>query len=113
MDYWGVSPPMRFDELSYEEKRKFRYDLQDYMHNFFQFDKFSGKKILEVGSGAGIDSCEFARNGANVISADFTEIAIKLTKDLTRKFNGDATRCTSTSLPFNEICLILFRIFLL
>jgi len=102
MDYWGVSPPMRFDELSYEEKRKFRYDLQDYMHDFFQFDKFSGKKILEVGSGAGIDSCEFARNGANVISADFTEIAIKLTKDLTRKFNGDATRCTSTSLPFNE-----------
>jgi len=65
MDYWGVSPPMRFDELSYEEKRKFRYDLQDYMHAFFQFDKFSGKKILEVGSGAGIDSCEFARNGAN------------------------------------------------
>ncbi len=102
MDYWGVSPPMRFDELSYEEKRKFRYDLQDYMHDFYQFDKFSGKKILEVGSGAGIDSCEFARNGANVISADFTEIAVKLTKDLTRKYNGETTRCTSTSLPFQE-----------
>ncbi len=102
MDYWGVSPPMRFDELSYEEKRKFRYDLQDYMHDFYQFDKFSGKKILEVGSGTGIDSCEFARNDANVISADFTEIAVKLTKDLTRKYNGEATRCTSTSLPFQE-----------
>ena len=102
MDYWGVSPPMRFDELSYEEKRKFRYDLQDYMHDFYQFDKFSGKKILEVGSGAGIDSCEFARNDANVISADFTEIAVKLTKDLIRKYNGETTRCTSTSLPFQE-----------
>jgi len=102
MDYWGVSPPMRFEELSYEEKRKFRYDLQDYMHDFFQFDKFSGKKILEVGSGAGIDSCEFARNGANITTADFTEIAPKLTKDLIRKYNGEATRCTSTSLPFIE-----------
>lgn len=64
MHYWEQSTPMSFvpEKLGYEEKRKFRYSLQDYMHDAFRFADFSGKLVLEVGSGAGIDSAEFAQN---------------------------------------------------
>lgn len=91
---------MRFEELTYEEKRKFRYSLQDYMLDFYRYKNFAGKRILEIGCGAGIDSCEFASNGAIMTSVDFTEIAAKLTRDLTRKYNGQAARCSATILPF-------------
>jgi 2-polyprenyl-3-methyl-5-hydroxy-6-metoxy-1,4-benzoquinol methylase len=64
--YWEQSTPMSFvpEKLSYEEKRNFRYSLQDYMHDVFRFADFLGKSVLEIGCGAGIDSAEFARNGA-------------------------------------------------
>lgn len=93
---------MRFEELSYEEKRKFRYELQDYMLEFYKYKSFSGKRVLEVGCGAGIDSCEFASNGAIITSVDFTEIAAKLTMDLTKKYGGQVARCSATILPFRE-----------
>jgi len=102
LDYWDIGPPMQFEELTYEEKRKFRYELQDYMLTFYQYENFAGKRVLEIGCGAGIDSCEFARNGANVISVDFTEAGVKLTKELTRRYNGDVARCSATVLPFND-----------
>jgi hypothetical protein len=50
-DFWTQSVPMTFDDQpkSYEEKRRFRYELQDYMHEEFQFSTFAGKKALEAG----------------------------------------------------------------
>jgi len=102
MNYWGIAPPMQFEELTYEEKRKFRYDLQDYQKPFFQFEKFSGKNILEIGSGAGIDSCEFARNGAKITCIDFTEIAPKLTNKLISQYGGNSARTSATLLPFRN-----------
>jgi len=93
---------MRFEELTYEEKRKFRYELQDYMLDFYKYKDFAGKRVLEIGCGVGIDSNEFASNGAIMTSVDFTEIAVKLTRDLTRKHNGQVARCSATILPFKN-----------
>jgi ubiquinone/menaquinone biosynthesis C-methylase UbiE len=93
---------MRFDELTFEEKRKFRYELQDYMLDFYKYRDFAGKRVLEIGCGAGIDSNEFASNGAIMTSVDFTEIAVKLTRDLIRKYSGQTARCSATILPFKN-----------
>lgn len=92
------------ENISYEEKRQFRYSLQDYMQTTFEFDSFAGKSVLDLGCGAGIDSGEFARHGACVVSVDFTETATKLTEKLLREANlpGEVKRADATSLPFEK-----------
>jgi ubiquinone/menaquinone biosynthesis C-methylase UbiE len=92
------------EKLSYEEKRTFRYSLQDYMHSVFEFDKYSGKKVLEIGCGGGIDSAEFARNGALVTSTDFTEIGVRTTSELLKEAGlpVNAVQADATNLQFED-----------
>jgi 2-polyprenyl-3-methyl-5-hydroxy-6-metoxy-1,4-benzoquinol methylase len=84
--YWGRTIPWSFLDLpekqrpSYQERRKMRYRLQDYMHGAIGFDRWAGKRVLEVGCGAGIDSAEFAAHGATVDAVDSSPLAVKLTK---------------------------------
>ena len=105
-DFWEQGSPMSFigENFSYEEKRKFRYSLQDYMHSTFKFDNFVGKSVLDLGCGAGIDSAEFARNGASVVSADFTRTATQSTQDLLREANllAQVVQADATYLPFQN-----------
>lgn len=93
---------MRFEELTFEEKRKFRYELQDYMLGFYGYKNFVEKRVLEIGCGAGIDSNEFASNGAIVTAVDFTEVAVTLTRNVLRKYGGQVARSSATTLPFRE-----------
>jgi ubiquinone/menaquinone biosynthesis C-methylase UbiE len=82
-EYWAENVPWSFRDLkekpSYETRREMRYKLQDYMGSVIPFKGYSGKKVLEIGSGAGLDAAEFARNGALVTAVDFTETAVKET----------------------------------
>lgn len=80
--------------MTYEDKRIFRYSLQDYMHQSFEFEKYAGKSVLDLGCGAGIDSAEFARNNAIVISADFSMTSVKMTSKLLKE----------AGLPVDVVC---------
>lgn len=103
-NYWEDDPPMSFigENVSYREKRKFRYSLQNYMPAVFQFATFSGKLVLDLGCGAGIDSAEFLQNGAYVVSADLSAAATRLTRDLLQGagFSSPVLQAEATSLPF-------------
>ena len=104
--YWERSTPLSFvpEKFSYEQKQEFRYSLQDYMHNAFKFGDFSGKLVLEIGCGAGIDSAEFARNGARVISTDLTRTGTELTRDLLKESSLPSMVIQSDAkvLPFKD-----------
>src|SRR4030042_1737535 len=106
IQYWERSTPVSFvpEKLDYDKKREFRYSLQDYMPDAFKFGDFSGKLVLEVGCGAGIDSAEFARNGASVISTDLTRTGAELTRDILRESSLPAMvmQSDAKALPFKD-----------
>jgi len=107
VDYWERTVPWTFngERVAYQERRRQRYALQDYMAKAIPFDSFRGKRILEIGSGGGIDSAEFGRNGAEVVSLDFTDMGAKSTRDAlaearVRSFN--VVRAAAQNLPFRD-----------
>jgi len=89
---------------TYEEKRRFRYSLQDYMHDAYHFEAYNGKKVLEVGIGSGIDSVEFLRNGAIVTGLDFSPNAIKNSKQLLKEAEADeeVVLADARTIPFRN-----------
>ncbi len=48
-----VTSQPRFSRGYFEEVECFRYTLEPYIHSFAQFTLWRGKKMLEVGFGAG------------------------------------------------------------
>ncbi|MGZ8160106.1 MAG: class I SAM-dependent methyltransferase [Methylobacter sp.] len=46
----------------------------------FDFSKWGGKRVLEIGCGSGAASCLFAKAHADVVAIDLTEMATKLTR---------------------------------
>jgi 2-polyprenyl-3-methyl-5-hydroxy-6-metoxy-1,4-benzoquinol methylase len=46
----------------------------------FDFEAFAGKRVLEIGSGAGAAACLFASGGARVTAIDITDQAVDLTR---------------------------------
>ena len=104
LEYWNRHVPWTFkgEDLSYEEKRRLRYSLQDYMHSTIAFDSYKSKLVLELGSGGGIDSAEFERYGADVISVDFTETGSRATQALLRSANlpANVVKSSALYLPF-------------
>lgn len=105
-DFWSRAVPMTFEDQpkSYEEKRIFRYSLQNYMHEEYRFQDFKDKKVLEIGVGSGIDAAEFLRNGANVIGIDFSSNAIRNANLLFKeaKVDGQIILADARALPFTD-----------
>lgn len=106
VEYWEAAVPWAFkgEEMPYEKRRALRYQLQDYMQEEIGFDSFAGKRLLEIGSGSGIDSAEFARHGANVVSLDFTESGVVGTKRLFKEAGlmPNVVRASARQLPFKD-----------
>jgi ubiquinone/menaquinone biosynthesis C-methylase UbiE len=105
-DYWEKCTPMSFvdEKWSYEQKREFRYGLQDYMHESFRFGDWAGKKVLEIGCGSGVDALEFARHGAIVTATDMTDNAVNLTGELAKEagLSVEVVQASAASLPFSN-----------
>jgi len=107
VDYWERNVPWTFkgEKIPYPERRRQRYALQDYMAKAIPFGSFKGKRILEIGSGGGIDSAEFGTNGAEVVSLDFTETGAKTTCNTlaeARVSSFNVVRAAAQNLPFRD-----------
>ena len=65
-----------FDQLERE-----RYMVEPYLRDFARFERGRGKKLLEIGVGAGTDFINWVRNGAQATGIDLTEQGISLAKE--------------------------------
>lgn len=104
--YWEKATPMSFavEQWTYEQKRSFRYGLQDYMQDCFCFDSFKNKMVLDIGCGSGIDALEFARNGAIVTAIDITDNGVALTKQHSKEAGIPmiVMKCAGDKVPYPD-----------
>jgi len=63
-----------------EEIEENRYAQEPFVHGFAQFTRWSGKRVLEIGCGAGTDCLQFARAGADTYAVDLTERSVEITR---------------------------------
>jgi len=64
-----------FDEV---EARK--YFVEPHIPGFAQFERWRGKKVLEIGCGIGTDSVNFARHGSALTAVELSEKSLEITR---------------------------------
>lgn len=65
----------------FEDLDEYRFDKLRYLPKLVDFSGFRGKRLLEIGCGAGIDLVRFARGGADTTGVDLSETAIGLARE--------------------------------
>src|SRR3990172_12923966 len=60
----------------YLHQAEIRYRLEPFILDFAEFDKYRGKKVLEIGVGLGTDHQRFAEAGADLYGIDLTKRSI-------------------------------------
>ncbi len=91
--YWDVRPcnirhstkPIGSEEYFHEvEFRKYR--VEPHIPRFAEFERWKGKKVLEIGCGIGTDTMNFARHGAQVTAVDLSEKSIAIARQRAKVF---------------------------
>jgi ubiquinone/menaquinone biosynthesis C-methylase UbiE len=72
-----VASAPKFSREYFEQIEEFRYRDQPFIHSFAQFTRYHGKRVLEVGFGAGTDFIQWLRAGALASGIDLTEEALE------------------------------------
>lgn len=67
----------KFSKEYFEKIESHRYTVEPEIFSFAQFTRFAGRKMLEVGIGAGTDFLQWVRSGADAHGIDLTQEAIE------------------------------------
>src|SRR5262245_16289190 len=87
-DYWNRRPcnirhslkPVGSREY-FDEVEARKYLVEPHIPGFAQFERWKGRKVLEVGCGIGTDSINFARAGANLSVIDVSEKSLAVCRE--------------------------------
>ena len=86
-DYWNRRPcNIRHSTAEIGTKEYFdqvearKYFVEPHIPSFAEFDRWKGKKVLEIGCGLGTDTINFARAGAEVTAVDLSAESLALAK---------------------------------
>jgi 2-polyprenyl-3-methyl-5-hydroxy-6-metoxy-1,4-benzoquinol methylase len=91
--YWNARPcnirhsakPVGTKEY-FDEVEARKYFVEAHIPRFAEFDRWKGKKVLEIGCGIGTDTINFARHGAQVTAVDLTEKSLEVARQRARVF---------------------------
>lgn len=93
-DYWNRRPcnlkhsqsPIGTEEY-FNEVESRRYRNEPHNFKFAEFEKWKGKRVLEIGCGIGTDATNFARYGAEYTGIDLSSESIAIAKKRFEVFN--------------------------
>ena len=71
-----------FDEVEWR-----KYFVEPHIPGFAQFDRWRGKKVLEIGCGIGTDTINFARAGATVTAVDLSSASLDLARQRAKVYD--------------------------
>ncbi|MCJ7655637.1 MAG: class I SAM-dependent methyltransferase [Dehalococcoidia bacterium] len=86
----------------FEAISKRRNKLEPFIADYAQFNRWAGKRVLEVGCGAGSDLLRFAKAGALITGVDLSPRSASLAKTRLRLYNcaGSVLVADAEQLPF-------------
>src|SRR3954463_3087587 len=86
-DYWDARPcNLRHSQKPvgsrayFDEVEARKYFVEPHIPAFADFEKWRGKRVLEIGCGIGTDSINFARAGADLTVVELSEVSLELCK---------------------------------
>jgi SAM-dependent methyltransferase len=89
----------------FDEVERHRYqEYAPWMPAVMGFDRFAGKRLLEVGCGMGTDLLQFARGGAEVTGIDLTPRSLEISRRHLSVYgeSGDFANADCERLPFAD-----------
>ena len=81
----------------FDEVEARRYANEPHNYTFPEFERWRGKRVLEVGCGIGTDAVNFARAGAIYTGVDLSEESVKLCKQRFKVFGLDGEIFTANA----------------
>jgi ubiquinone/menaquinone biosynthesis C-methylase UbiE len=112
--YWEKEPCGTAEEIVKDAKplsrewfdrvEEYRYSIEPFILDVADFPKYKGKKILEIGVGAGSDHLQWARAGARCWGVDLTDAAIRTTRKhlAFHQLKSNLRRINAEKLPFKN-----------
>jgi 2-polyprenyl-3-methyl-5-hydroxy-6-metoxy-1,4-benzoquinol methylase len=92
-DYWNSRPcniahsPQPVGTREYfDEVEARKYFVEPHIPGFAEFERWRGKRVLEIGCGIGTDTINFARCGAEVTAVDLTEKSLDVARQRAEVF---------------------------
>ncbi|MEW6718172.1 MAG: class I SAM-dependent methyltransferase [Chloroflexota bacterium] len=95
-DYWNARPcnirhsPREVGTREYfDEVEARKYFVEPHIPRFAEFERWRGKRVLEIGCGIGTDTINFARAGAQVVAVDLSERSLAVARQRAQVFGLD------------------------
>jgi ubiquinone/menaquinone biosynthesis C-methylase UbiE len=98
----GITRPDR--RAFFSELERQRYSFEPHIERFAAFNEGNGKRVLEIGVGAGSDFVKWLRGGGRAIGIDMTDAAIQMTREHAEVegLRPSLTRSDCEHLPFRS-----------